>query len=484
MLQEKRFIILGAGMSGILAAIKLKEAGCEHVTVLEKADRIGGTWRENVYPGLTCDVPAHCYTYEFAPNPEWSAYHAPGPEIQAYFEKVVDDWGVRPLIRFNAEVTRCEWQGNCWEVETRDGTTRQAEFVIAATGVLHYPRYPEIPGLESFAGRTMHTAKWDRSFPLAGKRLGIIGNGSTGVQMVCNLAPQGIEIVHFQRTPQWIMPVPTFAYSDEDRAVFRASLEAINAVRYDAQYWSNIRRFTTGVADPASPQMQEIEAYCLMNLEQSVRDPALREKLRPTYRAACKRLIYSSDYYEHAQRPNVTNIVCGIAEVVPEGIRDNEGALHRLDVIALATGYHSDRFVRPVKVIGAGGRDIEEVWRERCTAYLAVSIPDFPNFFMLNGPTSPVGNFSLIDTAEKQWAYIEQLLARIGEGNARGIAVSQKAFAAYEDARITRARQTIFGSGCASWYLDKTGVPITWPWDYDAFADAMKAPDFEAFEVI
>jgi cation diffusion facilitator CzcD-associated flavoprotein CzcO len=483
---QPRFIILGAGMSGILAAIKLRAAGHTAVSVYEKAGRIGGTWRDNSYPGLSCDVPAHAYTYEFAPNPEWSGYYAPGPEVQAYFEKVVADHDLMPIINFNAEIIRCTWRdapGN-WQVETRDGRIAEAEFIIAATGVLHHPKIPDIPGLDDFAGIKFHSARWDHSVPLESKKIGVIGNGSTGVQLVTALAKRGIEVVHFQRSPQWIMPVVQFAYTEAEKAVFRQSREAIDAIRYDPVYFGNIQRFTKGVVDIESPMMKEIEGYCLMNLEQNVHDPVLREKLRPNYRAACKRLIYSPDYYAAAQMPNLLTITCGIDRVLPGGIRDRDGAVHDLDLIALCTGFHSDRFVRPISVEGRRGATLEAAWKDRCNGYFAISIPDFPNFFMLNGPTSPVGNFSLIDIAERQWRYIEQLVARVIDGNARGIAATSAALADYESRRITAAKATIFGSGCTSWYLDAHGVPITWPWDYDTFAEAMAKPEFEAFEVI
>ncbi|MFN5632602.1 MAG: flavin-containing monooxygenase [Sphingomonadales bacterium] len=481
---EKRFAIIGAGMSGILCAIKLREAGHENIVIYEKADRIGGTWRDNRYPGLTCDVPAHAYTYEFAPNPEWSAYLVGGAEIQAYFEKVVEDYNVRPLIRFNSEIASMVWKGDQWEIETIDGQRDNAHVAIMATGVLHFPKFPDIKGLESFAGRAMHTAQWDVDVDLTGKRIGVIGNGSTGVQMVTKLGKDGHDIVHFQRSPQWMMPYPNFEYSEEDKAKFRDSVEAIDAIRYDENYWASIRRFTTGITEIDGPEMQAIEDICRDWLENAVVDPVLREKLRPTYRAACKRLIYSYDYYGVAQQPNVETIVCGISEIVPDGVIDNEGVLHKLDVLALATGFHTDRFVRPISIKGLNGRDIEDAWAERCAAYMAISIPDFPNLFLFNGPSSPVGNFSLIDVAERQWNYVAQLLDRVSNSNASGIVASKAAFDDYEDRRIKAAKATVFGSGCTSWYLDKTGVPITWPWDYDAFADAMAKPDFDAYDMV
>jgi cation diffusion facilitator CzcD-associated flavoprotein CzcO len=274
---EKRFAIIGAGMSGILCAIKLKQAGHEHVTVYEKADRIGGTWRDNVYPGLTCDVPAHAYTYEFEPNPEWSAYLVGGDEIQAYFETVVDKYNVRELMRFNSEIVRMEWKDDLWEIETSNGTINHAHAAILATGVLHHPKIPDIPGLDLFDGIAMHTAQWDRAVPLDGKRIGIVGNGSTGIQAAVELGGrQRLDVVHFQRNPQWIFPYPNFPYTDEDRARFRASRDAIEEIRQNEQYWAAIRRFTTGVVNIDGDEMHEVEQVCRNHLA----DPHLSRSMQ------------------------------------------------------------------------------------------------------------------------------------------------------------------------------------------------------------
>lgn len=482
-MSNMRFAVIGAGMSGILAAIKLRESGQGEVTVFEKADRIGGTWRDNVYPGLSCDVPAHNYTYSFAFNPEWSGYYAPGAEIQAYFERVVRDHGIGDAIRFGSEVIACRWTGDRWRIELADGCTSDAEVIIAATGVLHHPRWPEIPGLADFAGTAMHTARWNPDEPLKGKRIGIVGSGSTGIQMATRLGLDGHDVVHFQRSPQWIMPVPDHVYTPEQRERFRRDPAAIEALRNDEQYWSNVHRFNDAIVDPDSPAMAEIEEYCRVNLEQSVHDPELRERLRPDYRAACKRLIYSSSYYQAAQLANVETVTCGIERIVPDGILDRDNRHHRLDILALATGFHADRFLRPMIVEGTGGMDLEQTWHERCSAYLGVTMPHFPNLFMLNGPTSPVGNFSLIDVAEMQWRYIERLLEPIVNRSASAVCVSETAFADYERRRIDAARQTIFASGCSSWYLDDQGVPMTWPWPYKAFEQATAAPDWSEFDV-
>lgn len=480
-----RYAVIGAGMSGILAAIKLKERGEKSVVVYEKGDSAGGTWRENRYPGLTCDVPAHAYTYSFAPNPDWSAFYATGPEIKQYFEKVIDDYGVRDLIRYNSEVTECVWDDAArkWNLTLGDGRTDSADVVIAASGVLHYPNVPDIAGKDSFKGKIFHSARWDDSAVLDGARVGVIGCGSTGVQIVTALQQRSAKVVHFQRSPQWIMPVQQFDYSDADRAAFRADPKLIDDLRFGEQYWSGIYRFNRALTDPDGADMHEIEDLCLRNLEDSVKDPVLREKLRPDYRAACKRLIYSWNYYDAVQQPNVEVERAGIERIEENGIRMKDGTFHELDVIVLATGFKADRFIRPTVVKGKGGACLDDKWKVRPSAYYAISIPDMPNFFMLNGPTGPVGNFSLIDIAERQWGYIEQLLEKLRSGEAKEIAARSDAMEAYDTRRIAAARTTIFGSGCQSWYLDAEGVPASWPWGYQDFADAMEKPTLEDYEL-
>ncbi len=482
--RDLRYVIIGAGMAGLLAAIRIRELGSDNFTVYEKGSTVGGTWRENRYPGLTCDVPAHAYTYSFAPNPEWSRFYAPGAEIQRYFEDVTDRHAVRDRIRFNSEVTACEWRGGRWHIETADGVTDVADVIVAATGVLHHPKLPDIPGLETFEGDRMHSARWNDAVAIDGRRVGVIGNGSTGVQIVTALSTRAAAVVHFQRSPQWIMPVQDFAYSDDDRAMFRSDVAHIDAIRYGDEYWGGVRRFNAAIIDPDSPAMADIERLVLENLEQNVPDPVLREKIRPNYRAACKRLIYSPSYYEAIQRPTVTVEVNRIERVEPKGVRMIDGTFHELDVLVLATGFLTDRFVRPTRVTGRNGVELDDAWKVRPSAYYAISIPDFPNFFMLNGPTAPVGNFSLIDIAENQWGYIQQLIEPLRTGEAREVAATAEAFADYEQRRIAAAKNTVFGSGCTSWYLDSQGVPQTWPWSFDQFVEEMKQPKFEDFEFV
>ena len=481
MSRQLRVIVIGAGMSGILAAIKLKEMGQNDIAVYEKGATVGGTWRENTYPGLTCDVPAHAYTYSFAPFADWSAFYASGAEIQDYFQKVVADYGLTGLIRLNSEVTACEWTGVDWKITLADGSVDHGDVVIAASGVLHHPNIPQFPGMDRFQGALFHSTRWNHAVPLDGRRIGVIGCGSTGVQIVSALADRAARVVHFQRSPQWIMPVQQFPYSEEDRATFRADTGAIDAIRFGDEYWGGIRRFNAAITHPDSEEMHEIADLCLRNLEDSIRDPELREKLRPNYHAACKRLVYSWNYYDAVQKPNVFVETGRIAGFEETGIRMEDGTLHELDVIALATGFRADRFIRPTTVKGMNGADLDAFWAKRPTAHYAVALPGFPNFFMLNGPTGPVGNFSLIDIAERQWTYIEQLLAPLVSGEARTVMPTEEAHADYERRRIEAAKKTVFATGCASWYLDAEGVPGTWPWSYDAFADAMAKPNMTEY---
>lgn len=480
-----RFAVIGAGMAGLLAAIKLSQRG-EDFVVFEKAGKLGGTWRENRYPGLTCDVPAHAYTYSFEPYPEWQAYYASGGEIQAYFEMVARKYGVLDAIRFGCEVTSAIYDdaSASWTLTLGNGETCQADVVIAASGVLHHPRIPQIAGLDEFAGPAFHTARWDDDAPIEGARVGLIGCGSTGVQIVTAINKLVDRLVHFQRSPQWVMPVPQFTYSDADREAFRKDPALIDAIRYSDEYLGAIKRFTDGITNIDGPEMAEIEEYCRLNLENSVRDPVLREKLRPNYRAACKRLIYSWCFYEEVQHPAVYVETGRIERIEAAGVRMEDGTFHQLDTLVLATGFQADRFIRPTVVRGAGGRSLDDAWKIRPSAHYAMTIPDFPNFFMLNGPTGPVGNFSLIDIAERQWDYIDQLIDELRAGRARAIASTASAFADYEERRIAAARKTIFASGCGSWYLDDEGVPASWPWSYDHFAETMARPRLEEFERI
>jgi cation diffusion facilitator CzcD-associated flavoprotein CzcO len=481
-MRDVRIAIFGAGMAGVLSAIKLKEAGLTDFTVYEKADRLGGTWRENTYPGIGCDVPSHLYSYSFALNPSWSQRYAPGDEIQAYLERTARENGVMPFLRFGDEVVRCSYERGRWRVETKSGHRDEADIVIAATGVLHHPKIPSFPGLESFAGAAFHSARWDHSVPIDGRRVGVIGTGSTAVQITGALTDRVAKFSLFQRTAQWIMPQENPPYSEAEQAAFRSDPTLLRRTHDDLSKLF-AEGFASGLVDADSLAMQAIAAACLKNLEENVRDPELKERLRPNYRAACKRLVISPNFYEAIQRPNAELVTAAIERIEPRGVRTADGRLHEVDVLVLATGFQVDRFLRPIEVIGRGGLRLAEFWEKRPLAYLSIAIPGFPNLFMLNGPNGPVGNFSLIEVAEIQFRYIEKLIDWFRSGRAREIDVSAAATEQLEAERVEAARKTIWSSGCRSWYLDDRGVPMTWPWTFERFRAEMDAPKLEAYEL-
>ncbi len=468
-------------MAGILSAIKLSERGLKDFTVYEKADRIGGTWRENTYPGLSCDVPSHLYCYSFSLNPDWSHTFSPGQEIQAYLERVAAESGMLGSVEFNEEVVSCEYTGDRWLLTTSSGKTDEVDVVIAATGVLHHPRYPEIEGLDSFKGSMFHSSRWDHRVRIDGARIGIVGTGSTAIQIVSAVVDRVKRLSLFQRTAQWIMPMENREYSHDEIEEFRRDPHSLQEMH--ANLSAMFDGFSNAVVDADSEHMKMIEEACRANLEDNVTDPELREKLRPDYRAACKRLIISSSFYGAIQRPNAELVTDPIERVEPAGVRTRDGRLHELDVLVLATGFKVDSFMRPMSVVGRNSRSLEDAWRQRPEAYLSISIPGFPNFFMLNGPNGPVGNFSLIEVAELQLGYILQLVEHLRDGTCSEISATSEALESFEAARLEASKNTIWSTGCRSWYLDDRGVPAVWPWPFERFRQEMAQPKLEAYEL-
>lgn len=480
---DPRFVVIGAGMAGILSAIKLRERGFNNFTVYEKAERLGGTWRENTYPGVACDVPSHLYRYSFAPNAEWSTIFSPGGEILAYLEDVAQHYDVLGSIQFGTEIDTLQFRDGRWHIKTTDGRQDEADYVIAATGVLHHPSYPDIEGLDTFEGTMFHTARWNHDVSLEGKRVGIIGTGSTAVQVVTAIVDNVGELNLFQRTPQWVLPMENTPIEEADKERYRADPSTMADVKNAlAQSFEN--NFASAVVDKNSPTLVMLEQTCRANIENNVSDPELRAKLTPDYRAACKRLIIASDFYEKIQRPNANLITEGIEAIEPGGVRTKDGELHELDILVLATGFRVDQFMRPIQVTGRSGIALDDVWAKRPSAYLAISIPEFPNLFMLNGPNGPVGNFSLIDVAELQFNYIMQLVEAaqtVGDGE---ICATHEAAEKFEVERTEAAQNTVWVTGCRSWYLDDRGVPAAWPWGFDRFRAEMSAPKLSDYELV
>lgn len=476
-----RFAIIGAGMSGILTGIRLQEKGLTNFAIYEKAAAVGGTWRENTYPGVACDVPSHVYSYSFELSPDWSRRFSPGPEIRDYFERVAGKYGIDRHIRFNSRIDRVEHRNGRWELSGADGLVDAADFVVAATGVLHVPVVADIPGLNDFAGASFHTARWDHSVELTGKRVGIIGTGSTATQIVPAIVDKVKSLSLFQRTAQWIMPLPNPFYSEEEKQAFRDNPELL---RQNYEHWA--RRFNETFARAVlgdEAELDRIEKLCRDNLEDNVRDPVLKAKLTPNYRAACKRLIMSDEFYPAIQKPNAHLVTEGIERVEPQGVRTKDGKLHELDVLVIATGFNGHAFLRPMQVIGPQGNSLDGYWKESNRAYRSVALPGFPNFFMLVGPNSPIGNFSVIMISEMQVDYAMQLVdAALQEGAA--IAPTAEAADRFNAALRQAMHGTVWQSGCKSWYFDKNGNVQLWPWSFEQFVEDMRQPDLHDFELI
>lgn len=476
-----RIAVIGAGAAGVMALIKLREAGYEDIVAFEKASDLGGTWRDNRYPGLTCDVPSMGYRYSFAPNPDWSRICAPGPEILEYVRSVAERFDVAKLIRYDSEITRAVWREGRWALETAAGPQGEFDAVITATGPLHHPAWPDIEGLGDFAGPCFHTARWDDSVSLKGKRVGVIGTGSTATQITAAVVGEVARFSLFQRTPQWILPAPNPEYTPEERARFRADPALVDA-EYDRLTQQQGYGFANAVIGEKPEALAELEAACLRNL-QTVRDPELRRKLTPDYRVGCKRLIVSEGFYEAIQQPNAELVTEPIERIEPGGVRTRDGRLHELDILVLATGFHAHQFFRPMQVIGRDGVDLETAWGRRNEAYMCVTAPDFPNWFMLGGPNSPIGNYSWLVTAENQLGYALKLIDRLAAGNAREIRPRREAMKRFNEAVLAKMPDTVWASGCKSWYQDAQGNVASWPWSYDRFVHDMSEPVLEDFEI-
>jgi len=475
--------IIGAGMSGILCAIRLREHGYTNVVIYEKAETLGGTWRENRYPGLSCDIPSHVYAYSFAPNPDWSQKYSPGAEIQAYLERITADYDIGSLMQFDREITRCEFIDGAWQLWSGATQLPNATAVLAATGILHHPRIPELEGLESFQGAAFHTARWPDGLSLDGKRVAIIGTGSTAVQIVNEVTDKVASLRLFQRTAQWIWPEPNSLYSEDDKARFRDDPDILRHIR---QRMSGVidERFSNALVNVNGPEMAALEAQCKRNIEEHLHDPELRRKLTPDYRAGCKRLIMADGFYANMQQPHMDVVTERIERIETTGIRTADGTLHELDVLVLATGFNAHQFMRPMQMVGVDGITLEQFWADSVRAYRSICMPGFPNFFMLMGPQSPVGNFSLIDVAEIQFNYIAKLLDRLRDGQYSAVQPSVAATEHFTADVIAAMKDTIWVTGCNSWYLDERGVPITWPWTVQDFADSMADVAFEDYELL
>ncbi len=470
--------IVGGGMSGLLMGIRLKKAGIESFRIYEKAASLGGTWRENTYPGLTCDVPSFFYSYTFEPNLDWSRRFSPGPEILAYFESVAEKYDLLPHITFNEKIVSARFDAGRWSIETSGGEKTSADVVVTACGALHQWSYPEIDGLEKFEGAMFHSAEWDQGVELEGKRIGVIGNGSSGVQMMAPLSELASRLTMFQRTAQWIMPVGNHEYTAEQRRrKRRVPLLARLARLY---YQQMFETFSVAVVQPGR-RRQAVGDRCRAYLA-SVRDPELRRKLTPDYEPMCKRLIMSRNFYPALQKEHVELVTEGIDHVEARGVVTVDGQLHELDILVLATGFDTHAWGID-EVVGEKRQSLEEAWDEGTRAYRSVAVPGFPNFFMLVGPNSPIGNISLIDVSEVQADYIMRCIRLLRKGRVKALAPTAEATQKFHASLLEAMQDTVWVTGCNSWYLDNDGVPNTWPWTARRFHKEMRRPQLGDYDL-
>lgn len=455
--------IVGSGFGGLGAAIRLKQSGVDDIVIFERAEDVGGTWRDNSYPGCACDVQSHLYSFSFAPNPDWRHSFSPQPEIWAYLKRCAHDFGVLPHIRFDHEVTNAAWdaRNGRWRIETSRGSYT-ADALVMAAGALSEPALPRINGLDRFKGKTFHSARWDHDYDLKGKRVAVVGTGASAIQFVPEIQPAVARLHIFQRTPPWIVPRNDRALTRVEHRLFRRFPLAQRAVRFSIYLFREL--FLLGFRHPRLAK--RVEGLARRHLKRSVPDPLLRAKLTPDYRIGCKRILISNDYLPALTRVNVEVVTEAITEVREHSIVDGAGGEREIDAIIFGTGFRATDppFARHVR--GRDGRTLSEIWAGSPRAHLGTTVSGFPNFFMLMGPNTGLGHSSVVLMMEAQ---IEHMLAALSHMRERGasaiepLAEAQSAFVAEVERRMEGTVWTA-APRCSSWYMDSTGRNAAlWP---------------------
>ena len=476
-----RVAIIGAGPSGICAAVKLRQIGITDIVIYEKADKVGGTWRDNIYPGLTCDVPSHLYRFSFAPNSHWTRRYAAQKEILEYLARVAEEFDINRVTRFSTEMTRAEWRDNKWHISSQHGDVDQFDAIISAVGVLHWPSVPDLEGLNDFSGPAFHTARWDSSLSLRGKRVGIIGTGATAAQIISEISDEVQHLTVFQRTAQWVLPLPNIEIDEEQRAAYQDNPELMQEL-YDFLTRAYNDDYAAAIVGKNPRVYAETKKACEDYLA-TVRDATLREKLTPAYEVGCKRLVVSSNFYDAMQKPSVSLVTSAIKAIRPTGVEMDDGTLHEIDILILATGFNAHRPFGDAEIIGEGGLKLDDAWSEGAFAYRCATVPQFPNFFMIGGPNSPIGNFSYIMTGERVAEYVTKLLDVLRDSEIASISPKKKSTDEYYLALREQMKNTIWASGCKSWYIDSHGRAATFPWEFAVFEEFMSKPILDHFEL-
>jgi cation diffusion facilitator CzcD-associated flavoprotein CzcO len=454
--------IIGSGFSGLGMAIRLKQEGIEDFTVLERADDVGGTWHYNTYPGCACDVPSHLYSFSFAPNPGWSETYSRQNEIRAYLKRCADDFGIRPHVRLDCEVTGAAWDEDLagWRLETSDGSLT-ARVVVAGPGPLAEPKLPDVPGIESFEGRAFHSARWDHDYDLTGKRVAAIGTGASAIQFVPEIQKQVARLHVVQRTAPWIMPHPNRPISRREKRLYERFPLLQKLVRGGA--YAGRELFVLGFVK--NPKLMKVaEKIARTHMARQISDPELLEKVTPDYTIGCKRILPSNRWYRALGEPNVELLTGGVAEIRPHSVVTGDGEEREVDALIFGTGFQVTEMPVGKLVRGAGGRTLDEFWSGSPKALYGAAMSGFPNFFVLCGPNTGLGHSSMVYMIESQVAYVMDALRHMKSHGADSVEAREDAMARFNDDLDERMERTVWSTGCASWYLDETGRNATlWP---------------------
>lgn len=484
-MRHHQVAIAGSGFAGLGMAIGLRRAGIDDFVVLERADGLGGTWRDNHYPGCACDVPTPLYSFSFAPNPYWSRLYARSEEIRLYLEDCADRFGVRGHIRFGADVTGAHWDEDDqrWTILIGGEPALTADFVVGGFGGLNRPVYPEIPGLEDFRGALFHSAQWNHDVELTGKRVGVIGTGASAIQIIPQVAKTAAKVTVFQRTPPWVVPKLDRRISRVEQALYARLPVTQKLLR------GLIFAITegVGVAITRYPNLLKIgEAWARWHMRRAIDDPALRDKLTPTYRLGCKRILPSNDFYPALARPNVELETDGITRVEGSRVVTRAGRGHELDVLVCGTGFRIEEVFAHLDVRGRDGLSLSEAWAGGIEAHRGTTVAGFPNMALLSGPNTGTGSTSQVYMIEAQIHYVLEMLRTLGSTGAAAIEPRRSAQADYNDWIQRRMRRTVWlTGGCKSWYLSADGVNRTlYPGPSSEFWRSLRKLRLDEYELV
>lgn len=452
-----RVAVIGAGFSGLCLGIQLKKAGIHSFTIFEKASRLGGTWRDNTYPGACCDVPAMSYCFSFEQKTDWTRKWVAHDEILAYMDHCAAKYGLLPHCRFQTEIAgaRFDEHEQVWHLRTAGGETVVADILACGTGQLNRPHIPDIPGLQSFRGMSFHSARWNHAYDLQGKRIAVIGNAASAIQFIPQIAPQAAELYIFQRTPNWMVPRGDRAFTDFERKLFARAPWIARLLRWWT--WLRLELAFYPVIRQSRFLSRRVRQFALEHMRAQVADPRLHPLLTPSYPPGAKRILISDDYYPTLNRKNVHLVTAGIDRVTPSGLVTRDGAAYDVDAIILATGFQSTAFLAPMRIEGRQGRVLEEVWRDGAEAYLGMTVAGFPNLFMMYGPNTNLGHNSIIFMIECQANYIVDCLRKMMEQGVQSIDVRPEVMAAYNGAIQEALARTVWGKVDRSWYKTAAG---------------------------